>query len=143
MYPSQYDKLDRAVIMWFKQVRSQNIPVSRQLLKEYAMKLAEEHSLDNFQASNGWLEKFAQRHSISFKAIHGEAGAICMEKLGNWQMQILRDSLKEYSSNDIFNIDETGLFWQLLPNKTWRSKASAAPLARRARSESQSSSALT
>src|SRR5690349_5335519 len=51
--------------------------------------------------------------SISFKAIQGEAGAIDMVELRDWQMQILRDSLKEFPPDDIFNIDETGLFWQL------------------------------
>lgn len=118
IYPSRHDELEQAILIWFKQVRSQNLAVSGQLLKEKAMKLAEELAIDTFHASNGWLEKFAQRHSISFKTVQGEAGAIDMVELGDWQVQILRDSLKEFSPDDIFNVDETGLFWQLLPNKT-------------------------
>jgi hypothetical protein len=30
----------------------------------------------------------------------------------------LQNILAEYSSNDIFNIDETGLYWKMKPNRT-------------------------
>ena len=33
-----------------------------------------------------------------------------------WQDQALAKILKKYSPDDIFNVDETGLFWQLFPS---------------------------
>ena len=35
----------------------------------------------------------------------------------DWK-QILEPLLNQYDPNDIFNADETGLFWRLLPDKT-------------------------
>jgi hypothetical protein len=64
------------------------------------------------------LENFKQRHGISFKTVQGEAGAVDSEKLGDWQMAVLKMALRNYSPNDVFNVDETGLFWQLLPSRT-------------------------
>jgi hypothetical protein len=80
--------------------------------------VAELMEISNFKASSGWLERFKSRHGISFKTVQGEAGAVVQQSLAEWQTQVLRPLLDQISPNDVFNIDETGLFWQLLPNKT-------------------------
>lgn len=72
----------------------------------------------NFKASDGWLGKFKQRHSIVFKGNQGEAAEINLVELGNWQQDVLLEEISHFSADDVFNADETGLFWQLLPNKT-------------------------
>lgn len=74
--------------------------------------------MDDFLASGGWLENFKHRHSISFRTLQGEAGAVDAEKLGSWQEEVLKSAIKDFSPDDVFNVDETGLFWQLLPNRT-------------------------
>lgn len=73
---------------------------------------------DKFKASNGWLDNFKKRHSIVFKTVQGEEGAVNVGELNNWQTSVLRDELMKYEPKDVFNLDETGLFWKLLPNKT-------------------------
>ena len=30
----------------------------------------------------------------------------------------IQNILKDYSPNDIFNVDETGLYWKMEPNRT-------------------------
>lgn len=72
----------------------------------------------DFKASEGWLTGFKERHSIVFKQPQGEAGDIDMEAVDNWRQTILKQKLSEFSENDVFNVDETGLFWKLLPSKT-------------------------
>ncbi|KFZ15977.1 hypothetical protein V502_05303 [Pseudogymnoascus sp. VKM F-4520 (FW-2644)] len=57
--------------------------------------------------STRWLEKFKKRHSIRARFQHGEAGSTpdveeAMEKL--------RLIAKQYKEEDIYNMDETGLF---------------------------------
>jgi len=34
-----------------------------------------------------------------------------------WAVDVLPDILKDYSLRDIFNTDETGLYWRAIPNK--------------------------
>ncbi|UYV75599.1 hypothetical protein LAZ67_13000702 [Cordylochernes scorpioides] len=73
---------------------------------------------DNFEASNGWLEKFKARRNIDFKRLHGEAGSVDANSIATWKGGIIPSLLAKYSPQDIFNADETGLFYKLLPNRT-------------------------
>ena len=69
-------------------------------------------------ASNGWQDNLKKRHGITFKTVQGEAGAVDSQSLLEWQQQVLQPLLGQFSADDVFNLDETGLFWRLLPNKT-------------------------
>lgn len=74
--------------------------------------------LERFDASQGWMDRFKHRHSIVFKGNQGEAAEIDLKALGDWQQDVLRETISHLSADDVFNVDETGLFWQVLPNKT-------------------------
>jgi len=80
--------------------------------------LAELLEIDGFKASNGWLDSFKDRHGIVFKSVQGEAAAVGLKSVDKWRQDILIKLLTEYSPENVFNIDETGLFWRLLPDKT-------------------------
>lgn len=80
--------------------------------------MAEKLKLDNFKASDGWLQNFKVRHDVKFRTEQGEAAAIDLEKVEDWRQEVLTDALSKYSADDVFNADETGLFWKLMPNKT-------------------------
>lgn len=82
------------------------------------MKLTDLLKITGFIASEGWLSNFKERHGITFKSIQGEAAAVDLKSVDAWREKVLRKVLVEYSPSDVFNIDETGLFWRLLPNKT-------------------------
>lgn len=80
--------------------------------------MAEEFHIECFKASDGWLDNFKKRHSIKFRSEQGEAAAVDLKVVEDWQKKALRDALENYSPEDVFNADETGLFWKLMPNKT-------------------------
>ena len=98
--------------------RTEYLPVSGNLIKEKALKLAELMHIPDFIASDGWLDNFRKRHGITFKTVQGEAEAVNLQSLLDWKQQVLQPLLRQFSADDVFNLDETGLFWQLLPNKT-------------------------
>ncbi|VDO46856.1 unnamed protein product [Heligmosomoides polygyrus] len=41
-----------------------------------------------------------------------------MEAVSDWHQTVLYKELEQFSEENVFNVDETGLFWRLLPNKT-------------------------
>jgi hypothetical protein len=61
--------------------------------------------------------KFQTRHSITFKAVCGESGSVSSSTIEAWKVQ-LSNLMQGKNPKDIFNLDETGLFYQCLPDKT-------------------------
>ncbi|GBM44094.1 hypothetical protein AVEN_75907-1 [Araneus ventricosus] len=68
--------------------------------------------------SSGWLHKFKLRYDITGKTVSGETGDVDCETVDTWIQNQLPDLIKGYEQKDIFNADETGLFYNLLPSKT-------------------------
>ena len=52
------------------------------------------------------------------KRICGESAAVCQKTTETWKDTKLRTILEEFNLDDIFNADETGLFFKCLPNCT-------------------------
>ncbi|GFS90844.1 tigger transposable element-derived protein 1 [Trichonephila clavipes] len=76
-----------------------------------------------FSASKGWLTGFLKRNALHNIKITGEsataeegAAKIFPEELA----KIIEDG--DYSSDQVFNADETGLYWKKLPNRTYIAK---------------------
>ena len=89
------------LIKWFKNVRSNNIPVSRNILKEKALEIVKDLNVENFNASNGWTEQFKERHELLFKNICGESVVVDKSKINSWTNSILNDILFNYKPPDI------------------------------------------
>ncbi|GFW97622.1 tigger transposable element-derived protein 1 [Trichonephila clavipes] len=78
-----------------------------------------------FSASKGWLTGFLKRNALHYIKITGEsecatadegAAKIFPEELA----KIIEDG--DYSADQVFNADETGLYWKKLPNHTYIAK---------------------
>ncbi|CDS02221.1 hypothetical protein [Sporisorium scitamineum] len=67
--------------------------------------------------SNGWLEKFCNRHSFKLQVAHGESGSIQQDIIDK-ELPALKLLIQQYHPDDVFNADETGLFYNMPPNKT-------------------------
>ena len=81
------------------------------------MKVAARFNIDGFKASNGWIEKFRRRHGISYSTTSGECSAVDQNIIEHWKSESPKKT-EGYEDRDIFNADETGLFFNLLPDKT-------------------------
>ena len=62
--PLVYPEIDEEVWNFFVEARSKKIPISGFNLLSEAEELALRHGYSNFNASNGWLQRFAIRHNI-------------------------------------------------------------------------------
>lgn len=112
-----FPNLERCLLTWFKESRDQNVPIGGNILKEKALRYAESLGIKDFKASEGWLTNFKKRHGLSFRKLCGESAAVEDEVCDEWRAD-LKDILKNYAPRDIFNADETALFFKCLPDKT-------------------------
>ncbi|GBM67807.1 hypothetical protein AVEN_216254-1 [Araneus ventricosus] len=69
------------------------------------------------KASIGWLENFKKRRNIIFLKICSENASVDASSCEDWLAE-LPSALKDSKADDLFNTDETGLFFHCLPNKT-------------------------
>ncbi|UYV74882.1 hypothetical protein LAZ67_12001658 [Cordylochernes scorpioides] len=114
----EFPEIEEALFRRIRQANAMKLAINGNILKEKAILLALKMGQDNFEASNGWLEKFKARRNIAFKRLHGEAGSVDANSVATWKGEIIPSLLAKYSPQDIFNADETGLFYKLLPNQT-------------------------
>jgi hypothetical protein len=114
----QHPELEAAMLKWFKCARANNVPISGTILKEKAKDLSTQLGITDFKASEGWLNGFKTRHGISGKVISGEAASVNDSEVDAWKGHKLPDILKRFQPKDIYNADETGLFFQSLPNRS-------------------------
>lgn len=114
-------KMETALYRWFLRQRSKNLPISGAMLKEKAKQLHETFEENTtFAGSQGWLQNFKKRYGIRHLKISGEklsSNAVAVDPF----KKILKQKIDELgiSRDQIYNADETGLFWKLLPDKTF------------------------
>lgn len=110
--------IDQALLRWFETRRSENIAISGPVLKAKAEDLSKRLQADNFSCSTGWLERFKVRYNIKVGKISGEAGDVDKQVVLNWIADKWPNIIQNYSCEDIFNGDETGLFYKMTPDRT-------------------------
>ncbi|XP_058789053.1 tigger transposable element-derived protein 4-like [Phymastichus coffea] len=67
------------------------------------------------------IPTFKQRHNIIAKKVCGENAAVHMKVAEEWTENLL-EKIRGVDHRDIFNADETALFYECSPNKTLASK---------------------
>ena len=102
---------------WYQKVRSKNLPVSGPMLQQKALHYSKEMGNPDFKASNGWLESFKKRHNIGKTVLCGEASSVSDSVVRDWN-SVLISHIDGYEPCDIYNMDETGLFYRALPDRS-------------------------
>ena len=74
-----HGNLDKAMFQWFLSVRNQDMPIGGALFKEKEKFYAKDAGLYDFQASGGWIRRWKERYSVTFKKISGEASSVTTE----------------------------------------------------------------
>ncbi|GFY03534.1 tigger transposable element-derived protein 1 [Trichonephila clavipes] len=126
-------RTERAIAIWIEE-QVKRIPVRGYLIQEKAlqfyksMKQSEpststSQAAKEFSVSKGWQTGFLKRNALHNIKITGEsataeegAAKIFPEELA----KIIEDG--DYSADQVYNADETGLYWKKLPNCTYIAK---------------------
>ena len=116
--PANHKDVDEALLQWFKQARNNGIPVNGPLLLAKADALAAALNDVSFKATTGFIDRWKTRHGITFKKICGEERSVSPQDTEKWLNITLPQLLGRFSPEDVYNLDETGLFYKLKPDKT-------------------------
>ncbi|XP_072155736.1 tigger transposable element-derived protein 6-like [Bemisia tabaci] len=114
---SEFSDVEECLVVWIKQCRDKNVSIDGALLKEKATFFAESRGHANFRASNGWMANFKKRSGLTFKKVCGESASVDDGICISWKGE-LRNLIASYSPDNVFNADETGLFFKCMPDKT-------------------------
>lgn len=115
---SSFEEIDKAMILWFREMRSKNAVISGPMIKEQAKKFSQALSINNFEPTNGWICRWKSRHNINFQKMQGEKVSADDFGANQWTKNILPGLLKNMCPNNVYNADESSLFYRALPTGT-------------------------
>lgn len=111
--------LEKVLLAWQLRVEARGGNTSGELLqlkaKEIWRSLPQYNNKPVPEFSTGWLEGFKKRFNIGFRIRQGEA--LSTPEIAEEEMKGLQTIAGEYQEEDIYNMDETGLFWKMMPSR--------------------------
>lgn len=136
---AKHVELERALYDWVCDMRNSRRCISGALIQAKAAQLAQKanerlsrDSQITIQFSEGWLARFKQRWSLKAFRLHGEAGDVDEANLDS-QSEPIRQKIESYALKNVFNCDESGLFYQMAPDRTIAPSAFAGRKSQKAR----------
>ena len=91
------------------------------MIKRKANEFAKSLGINNFYPSDGYFRGLKKRNNIYYSNLRGESDGVDGDKVKKWKEK-LQEIIKEYDANDIYNCDETSMYWRLLPTRTFSFK---------------------
>ncbi len=115
---SPHIELEKKLFDWFLLQNTRGIPISSSVLQEKADQIALELGINDFKCCSSWIWRFKKRHLMVQSTISGESASANKISAQQWLDEICPNLRNGYEDKDIFNGDETGLFYKLLSSKT-------------------------
>lgn len=118
----EFPKTEKRLYKWIIKQRSRNIPINGFMIKAKAIEINSKikEGAKGFNASDGWLRNFKKRFGIRLLKISGEKLSCQSENVDPF-IKKLEEKIKELDlcEDQIYNADESGLFYKSLPDKTY------------------------
>lgn len=112
---TQHPEVTEMLDLWVSRAMADNLLITGEVLRQKWTKFAELAGVpedERLSLSEGWLARFKNRSGLKQLKRHGEAGSVDPEKVERERRRV-QGLIKEYGYElrDIFNMDETGLFY--------------------------------
>lgn len=126
--PHLIETTEKLLSTWIFDLNDKHIPVTTRIIQEKAkslfgdlkQKASEEEIGQTFNASQGWFERFKKRfrlHSLKLTGETAGADSKAAEEFPPKFKQIILEG--GYTPQQIFNVDECGLYWKRMPSKSF------------------------
>lgn len=118
---SKYPILEIKLKTFVEDCNASGINISRPIMIETAQEIATNLQIQDFKGSKGskgHIHNFIKRNNIIKEKIRGDSGSVPLSIINDWVTK-LKEIIKDYEPMNIFNADEFGLFYKLMPNSTY------------------------
>ena len=109
--------IEEALTLWIENALQAGVIISDDILSNKALEFAFLYNKSKFKGSDGWVDNFKKRYNFKQYTMQGKVASALLQDL-NIIRENLHQVLKNYAPDNIFNCDETGLFWKMWPNHT-------------------------
>ena len=113
-----HPEVDKALIIWTRQKACRpDIRLDGTMLLQKAnmfLRIFSSHVTN--ELSPAWIDRFKKCYGLGRIRKAGESGGVDTDVVNEWNDGKLREILENYRPDQIYNADETGLFWLLLPD---------------------------
>ncbi|KAG6928966.1 tigger transposable element derived 1, partial [Chelydra serpentina] len=128
---SLLENMERFLSLWIEDQNQRNIPLSLLAVQAKAKSLyddlkrdkGEGSQRDTFTASRGWFDRFKRHfhlHNIKMSGEVASADTTAAKKFPDYLKKIIEEG--GYSPKQVFNVNETGLYWKRMPERTYISQ---------------------
>jgi len=112
---TQHPEVTEMLDLWVSQAMADDVLLTGEVLRQKWKKFADLVGVpddERLKLSEGWLSRFKARNGLKEVKRHGEAASATSETVEKEQLR-LQELIKKlgYKLRDIFNADETGLFY--------------------------------
>ncbi|XP_054724207.1 uncharacterized protein LOC129234248 [Uloborus diversus] len=116
MKSAKHEKLEDALYTWIMQMTAKNATITGDTIREHAKIFGQQMNITDFEHSNGWLNRFKKRRGLSQHIRSGETANVD-PTIATKGREKLRAIISQYAVADVYNMDESGLFYRLQPDK--------------------------
>lgn len=104
---SPFAEINDLLYQWFLVAVRKNIYPDGPTLCAQALEIAKRLQVDDFKASNGWLEKWKARHNIKRMTISGESSEVSSKTADSWKER-LPEIIHGYKPGIWMKVDVSG-----------------------------------
>ncbi|KAF6357047.1 hypothetical protein mRhiFer1_009983 [Rhinolophus ferrumequinum] len=126
------EEVEKLLFVWINEKQLAGNSISESIICEKALHLHADlikntpgtsAESDIFKANRGWFEKFKRRNGIHNMVRHGESARANKEDANQFVLEF-KDYVetKGFLPQQVFNCDETVLFWKKMPKRTYITK---------------------
>ena len=120
----RHPKLDNALAEWILQCQHRKVALDWKIVQAKASVFCDHLGIptdDRPAFTDGWLEKFLARLGFKTVKYSGEA-AWADAKAYQMELPVFQKLISHYKPSDVYNMDETGLFYSMPPDRTIASR---------------------
>jgi transposase len=129
LHRAKNEYLDRVLIEWVRQRRSERMPLTGLQVMKQARNYHEELNIEReCEYLEGWLQKFKKHHGVKYLKIYGEKASADNEAAESYIDEFAKMiSDENLSPKQIYSGDETALYWHFIPRRTLTTADEGAP----------------